>query len=336
MVAGCEHLGPSVDATEHGVRLIALARISRLNLAQRAQRVRHLASLAREIQPRIVVLHSPELLLALPYLRRHTQAALWYDVHEDYALNFRFGSAYAAWPRAGLANAITQLEKWAAPRLDAATYAEVCFGNRLGIAEGRWATLPNAYQAPAGIVEPAIDTQDPLMLTTGTLAADWGLWESAELWIELNRTRPVHWVVVGQANNSKVLDELKQRVNAAGLSARFTLRGGSNHVPYAEVVGWIRRCTFGTALYRLNPSIQDRIPSKFYEYIAQRKPLVTHSSPAWDALERATDFALRPDKVAAALETSFSACYPQEVPSQLYAWSHYAPVLVGLSESLLK
>jgi hypothetical protein len=298
--------------------------------------VRHLASLAREIQPRIVVLHSPELLLTLPYLRRHTQAALWYDVHEDYALNFRFGSAYAAWPRAGLAYAMTQLEKWAASRLDAATYAEVCFGNRLGLAEGRWATLPNAYQEPGSIVEPDIDINEPLMLTTGTLAADWGLWESAELWIELNRTRPVHWAVVGHANDAKVLDELNQRVNAAGLSDRFTLRGGSDHVPYAEVVGWIPRCTFGTALYRLNPSIADRIPSKFYEYMAHRKPLVTHSNPAWDALERATDFALRPDKVAAALEAGFINCYPQEVPSHLYAWSHYTPTLIGLSDSLLK
>ncbi|MEZ4828957.1 MAG: hypothetical protein R3C61_22125 [Bacteroidia bacterium] len=265
-----------------GVNLISFKTFGRLSFRRVEVQIRILR-LALKTRAEVYTIHTPELIpvaLILKFVRR---AKLIYDVHEDYAANIRFGGNYPGVIQSLLASGVRWLEKWVVAQVHAVSFAEDCYGGILAEPEEKRFFLRNKFRMP--LIDPekkVILPPLPFMLYSGTIAPDWGIFETIRLWDEWNTISPLYLVVAGHSQQQEVLKQIGEKVALSRFPDRFLLVGGGQYVEHTAIVQYIQGCTFGTALYHIKPHIQGKIPTRFYEYMAFGKPLVFTADPFWE------------------------------------------------------
>jgi hypothetical protein len=64
----------------------------------------------------------------------------------------------------------------------------------------------------------------------------------------------------------------------------ISLTGGERLVPHHEIVAQIFNSDFGIIYYPASPHTENRIPTKLYEYLSARLPLLIQNHKPWVAL----------------------------------------------------
>lgn len=298
--------------------------------------------LALRMRARVVHLHSPELLLPALWLRLRG-AMLVYDVHEDYAANIRHTQAWPAWLRLSLAWGVRLIERLAVRGwLHHVTYAEASYRNHLNAIESQYSYLLNRYAPPAlPIIAPTatpVVEEMPVMLYSGTLADAWGFSDTLALWDGLNKHQPVRLVLAASGDEALFHSPQVQQL-LARWPDRWQRAGNGGFVAHDEIVGWMHRATFATALYQPLPHLAEKQPSKFFECMAHGLPLIYRATPAWDAwntrlgfgvgIQQIDDAAIQ--LVLAQLASNFPAINRAIEPSE-WAWDAVdAPIIKQLT-----
>lgn len=268
-----------------GVTIIPIGTFGRLNW-RRLWAARGISKKAKQLQADFYQIHAVELLGLAKKLKADmpTAKVIW-DMHEDYVANILFADYYSEATRKHLArrvrNVQTEFVSWG----DGLILAEDCFEGLIDFPTNRTAIVRNKFVEPASpIPNKVFPGNIPFMVSTGTIAENWGSFRAIELWKELNKIHAVGLVIAGHSQDEKVIARILDSVERSGMKDRFLLEGGNEYLPFEEIVGWIRACNFGLALYDPKENIRDRIPTKFYEFMAQQKPLLFSQNPAWGAL----------------------------------------------------
>jgi glycosyltransferase involved in cell wall biosynthesis len=329
-----------------GVQIIPLPLFRRKSW-RRIWTVYQIARIARRLQADVYQVHTIELLpMARKLKERLPRAKVVYDMHEDYVANILYADYYGAAMRKVLAAKVKAIQdafpKWG----DGLILAEDCFEGLIAFDPDRTATVRNKFEvAVDNDISHNVGPQGlPFMLLTGTIAENWGLWEAIELWQLLNGIQPLGLVIAGHGQDRNLLRELELRVKASGLEERFLLVGGDTYLPFVDVEMYIRACTFGVALYRLRKNIKDRIPTKFYEFMAHRKPLLFTSNPKWDALNAQFDFGMstvwpcdsnKLAQIGACFLAEQPPFYRQSIPAEAWSWQCEKHAMLGLIQKLI-
>ena len=287
----------------------------------------------RALRARAYVLHSPEL-LPLGWLLWGSGARVIYDVHEDYRLTLRHAAHYPRWLRGPLSRAVRALERLSLPTLSAVSYAEACYQDILG-AGAKTYLLRNKYQAVAPAPLPF--TGRPYLLYTGTLAPEWGLWDTLSFWEGLPEGLDLDLVIAGYSPRPELVQALRQRIAGSRAPERIHLLGGETYLPYPQIVALIQHCQAGTGFYQRLPQIQGKIPTKFYEYLAAGRPLLYTPDPVWDAFNAETrlGFSWTPGQAIAPLWAQISTWQSMPPAPAHYAWESEVPTLHRLMRQVL-
>lgn len=279
-VVGQGAAGESTD--ERGIHLHGTGVFGRLS-ARRLSFTSWVKPLVLDINADQYWLHSPELLRLGRKVRRETGASVIYDVHEDYPANVRAGNHYPIGTKKLLATYIRQQENRAAKWLSAISYAELAYQGMIQIAPEKTFFLRNTFvphlipqEIPAERIPRA-----PYLVMTGTLAPAWGIWEGIQLWEQMCTYRPIPLIIAGYHQQTQVIHHLRTRLQASPFQEFATLIGGDVYVPYEEIITLIRHCYAGIGLYETLPHLVDKVPTKFYEFMAMNRPLLTRVSPGW-------------------------------------------------------
>ena len=255
--------------------------------------------------------HSPELLCLAFFIRiLRPGTRIIYDVHEDYFLNIRSGGYYPGWLGKPLSVLVKKMESFLARRCDGIIYAENCFWIKGTESVSSVFILnkfnpdPEPNPASSGFLpQSLLQSPLPFLLYSGTIAKNWGIMETLQLWKKLNNIHKsgekegnrVNLVIAGHGQDQKLIQSLPQTAKEWGLSDRFFLLGGSEYLAHSVIHQLIGLCVAGTAFYALKPNLIDRVPTKFYEYMSQGKPLLFSPNPKWIALNAETPFGLAID-----------------------------------------
>lgn len=329
--------------TQDGVHIIPLGPHSRqvFGYLGRLRLAARLLWLLWRHPARAVQAHTPEALPGLLLLRLLRRFALVYDMHEDYWQNLRADGRYM---QALLARGA---ERLARPRLAQVLYAEQCYVNVLDMPTGRFQVIENKHSNTA--ILPRIDLPPawlglPLLVYSGSISRAWGVFRALDLWEELNKSAPVALAIVGYCYNRKLLHHVERRLQRSPYKDLGRLVGGAHYVPHPTVLAWQQQATAVLALYDPAPHIRDKVPTKFFEAMGQRRPLLFTQSPHWTALNKRYHFGVplphNNTRFAAIrtwqhIQAHFTTCYDIPLAPEHFLWHHEAERMLAFYHQLL-
>lgn len=264
---------PRREAVE-GVEIIPLPRLPRW---KRPLLWRRLAGLALETGADAYHFHDPELLPLGAWLKRRAGRPVVYDVHEMTADFVEIKEDIPRLARRALASALRCVEPRLARRLSALVFAD----EQIAAAFER-VKLPKAvlYNFPeAGFVRQAAQAvlskadPGPVVLYLGGLKRMRGTQVMVEAFARVRQELPAaRLLLVGAFAPTSLEAELRGQIAARGLEAAVTITGA---VPFSEVGRWLEQAALGWIAFEDVPKYQKNIPTKLFEYMAYRLPVVS-------------------------------------------------------------
>jgi glycosyltransferase involved in cell wall biosynthesis len=211
----------------------------------------------------IALLHDPELLLAVPGMRRTTRPLVVWDVHEDTAAALTM-KGYLPGPLMPLAGmAVRALERWA-ERNCALLLAEESYRGRF---RKQHPVVPNSVLVP-GQEPPAPGTDRVVYL--GRLTGPRGALEMIEIARRLPREIRVE--LIGPADS-----DVADQIAAAHRDGLIVHHG---FVPNRDALRMLSGALAGLALLHDEPNYATSRPTKVMEYMAFGVPVVTTPNAA--------------------------------------------------------
>jgi hypothetical protein len=228
-----------------------------------------------QVKPELIIINTPELLLVAILNRIFFGRKIIYDVLENYYRNIRFTSAFPAAIRWALAPLVRLKEWMSSPFIhhfflaEAGYQKELRFANPYTILENKLPqTLTDQSRQSRGYSK---------LIFTGTLAHSTGIFEAIQLTKELHQADSTFSLtVIGYCAQPEVLHELKKAIEVPFIK----LIGGDRLVPHEQILKEIDQADVGIIHYPANPSTQSSIPTKLYEYLAMRLPVLIRHNEA--------------------------------------------------------
>lgn len=272
---------------ESGVTIYPIQPFSRLSPKRLTLRGR-LYELVRTLRPDAVTIHAPELLPLAVRMHQKLGTRIWYDVHEDYQLDLHHAAHFPKWLRRPLGDAVRRMEQQALPSISVVTYAEESYADVLQAGD-KSSILPNLFTARSQTSPSTVEVaEDPYFLFTGTLARERGTFAAIDCWEQLFPTCGYPLIIAGQSARESIIAELQARIAASPYVGSIRLIGGSEYVPYSDIVALIQGCYAGLGLYEPLPHLVGKLPTKYFEHLALGRPLLYPAHGAWERFGKET------------------------------------------------
>lgn len=233
-----------------------------------------------QLKPQLIIINTPELLFVTALNKLLSGRKLVYDVLENYYRNIRFTNIYPAVLRFMLATWVRFTEIIFSPFVDQFLLAEKGYLNELRFAR-QPVVLENKLPQAVARKYPVERPPHYNLLFSGTLASATGVFEAIRLAKKLHAVDSTYnLTIIGYAAMPSVLLEIREQISGVSF---ITLIGGDRLVPHKEILRAISLAGTGIIIYPPNPATESAIPTKLYEYLALRLPvLICHTQPALD------------------------------------------------------
>lgn len=282
----------TTQITPAGIHFLELVPFSRLNWKRVLAPLKVLQKV-RKVKPEYLIVNTHELLTVSFLNRILFGTKIVYDLQENYYRNIRWTLAFPAWLRRPLAAWVRLKEKLLVPFFHRVIFAEKCYDDEVKFMAPKAVVLENKSVLPPGF-ERRPEEDKILLAFTGTLGVSTGVFEAIELVDKLHEKRgDIELHIMGSCALPDVLAEIKNR--SAGKSY-IRLTAGKMQLGHDRILDLISRAHFGIISYPKSPHTFNRIPTKLFEYLSARLPILLTDNPSWSALT---------DPVSAAIAVDF-------------------------------
>ncbi|WP_339793353.1 MAG: glycosyltransferase [Imperialibacter sp.] len=143
----------------------------------------------------------------------------------------------------------------------------------------RWTVLQNkALPLPAPIAKKA-NLNAPVFLVSGTLSLTYGIREAIEAFLKIHETIPGSQLhLCGKVPDKKSIQYVAETIR---VHPSIMLTGGADGVPYETIQSAIAQADFGLVFYPDNPAINECFPTKVWEYMSYRLPMIIQEEKMW-------------------------------------------------------
>jgi hypothetical protein len=229
-------------------------------------------------QPDILIIATHELLFVAFMYKIFLRGTVLYDVQENYYLNIIHTNAFRPGLRQIIAAWVRLKELVMSRFIDCFLLAEKCFENELGFVRRRSVVLENKVIVPPGFKrKPQGDKIE--LLFSGTIDESTGVYDAVSIARLLNKVDPMYSLhIIGYCARPEVLTILKDMIAPFPF---IRLTGGDTLQPHSEIIDAISKAQIGLILYRPSPHINNRMPTKLYEYMGYNLPILIRSDLWW-------------------------------------------------------
>jgi hypothetical protein len=233
-----------------------------------------------KLTPDLLIITTHELLLVAMLVKLFTRCHVLYDLQENYYRNIRYTNAYPKLLRQLLAAYVRLKEIILAPAIDYFILAEKGYRDELPFLKTKYIVLENKLLRPSGSFpkESSVD-QHIHLLFSGTLAESTGAFEAIDLARSLHAQEPrIRLTIIGYSSQVSILTRIKRITEQHHY---ISLIGGDTLVPHNDIVREIFQSDFGIISYPPNKSTENCIPTKLFEYIGCKLPILLVNHPQW-------------------------------------------------------
>lgn len=237
-----------------------------------------------QVKPDTVIINTPELLLVTILNKIFFGRKVVYDVLENYYRNIRYTQTYLPVFRFLLASMVRLTEVVFSPFIDRFLVAEkgyvpeLKFVRKPVILENK---LPKKVAEKFKLDRSAYHD----MLFSGTLAPTTGVFEAIQLSKDLHAINASYTLtLIGYAAVPEVLTKIRKEIAGASF---INLIGGDKLVPHEDILQAICKAGTGIVIYPPNPGTESSIPTKLYEYLALKLPvIISHTADSTELVRQ--------------------------------------------------
>jgi glycosyltransferase involved in cell wall biosynthesis len=287
------------------------------------------------VKPHVLVVATHELLLAGVVAKLFTRCALIYDIQENYMVNILYSDAFPAIIRPLLAYYVRLKESLLCTFADHFFLAERSYANELRFLRDRFTIIENKTRASAFALRRERQDQTIRLLFSGTLDEQTGVFNAIELAIKLHTiSRYIRLIIAGYCPRQDVWFKIKNTVEPY---AFIEVRGGDRLLPHSAIMNEIASADFGVVSYELTAATSGSIPTKLYEYLGARLPILLYAHKPWEELCKPCNAAIviprGPLAVREILDRMKHGSFYTATPEDVY-WEPEGEKLVGIVRAL--
>ncbi|HEY5746073.1 MAG TPA: hypothetical protein VIU12_08360 [Chryseolinea sp.] len=237
------------------------------------------------LRPDVLIICTHELLWISLVAKGLTGCRVIYDVQENYALNILHSPTFTPLLRPLAAGVVRTKERLSKLWVSLYLLAEAGYEKELHFPGKRKVVLENKVRSPQTIAQPLTrndSARDTIqLLFSGTLAETTGVFVALEVASQLHAIdHRIRLLIIGYCAHANTFDKLKSLLKDKPF---VTLQGGDRLVPHTTILEAIGAADFGIVSYPPNPSTVHSTPTKLYEYLAYRLPMLLVDHPDWVA-----------------------------------------------------
>ncbi len=234
-----------------------------------------------QVRPDVLIVNSPDLLIVTVIYKILFRPTFIYDIRENYYYNLVHGNAFPVFTRNMFAMFVRGVEWCTRPFIDTYLLAERCYAWELPFVKGKYEIVENKYEPLSDVLVVPRRRGRYRLLYTGTIAESYGVYEAVALAKALHQVDDRYTLtIIGYEARPVERERLRGLVKK---DSYIRLVGVDEPVPHEQIIRAIGEADLALVPYRDNRSFRDKIPTKFYEYIYHRIPLIIPRNPVWEA-----------------------------------------------------
>lgn len=285
-----------------------------------------------QVKPEVIIVNTPELLVVTALHKILFGRRILYDVLENYYRTIRHTNVYPPVIRFLLATWVRLTEVLLSPCVDAFLLAEKGYAKELNFAK-KPVVLENKLPEKISQKYPLERSLYHNLLFSGTLAPTTGVFDAIRLVKELQAIdQNYNLMIIGYAALPGVLSNIRKEIND---SPFIKLIGGDKLIPHEEILQEISNAGTGIIIYPNNPATESSIPTKLYEYLALKLPvIISHTQDSTDLVRRSNaGIVLTPEMNAVRLnEKLANSTFTFDYSGEIF-WESQAKALVEVIKS---
>lgn len=272
-----------VTPIAENIRFHPIYNFNRLSLSRLFAPWKFLIMLLK-IRPKMIIVHTHELLGFAAWYNLFTRTPVFYDIQENFSKNI-LDNYHHSFPAKVVSKLIKLRETFFSIFIrhcflsDDSYYKELSFttNKTRKFRRNKGSTiLRNKFKRIP------VPKQDPIpgkIIYSGTISESYGVFESVELVCKMHELDPsFSLTIIGYCAHPPTLDLLKGKIAD---KAFIELIGGGELVPHPEILAHIQQANYALVPHRLTQSISTCFPSKMYEYLYFQKPMLLRDHQPW-------------------------------------------------------
>jgi len=235
-----------------------------------------------KVKPQVLIVNTHELLLVAFIHKILFGTKLIYDIRENYFRNIIHTTAFVKIVRPFIA-AYVRLKEYASTLfVDRYILAEKAYQDELSFVKNKAVIIENKYRPPTNKKYSNRATDKLKLLFTGTIAESTGVFEAINTAKALYEIDPsVELNILGYCAKKETYHKLIAAIEPYEF---IHLQGGDHLVPHNEIINAIHHSDFGIIYYPKNPSTVGSTPTKLYEYLGSKLPVLIQKHQAWNII----------------------------------------------------
>ncbi len=262
---------PSTDKPAHpDVHFLPLPIFSRLSFGRLLAPLKVL-QLIRQVSPELLMVNTHELLIVAAINRIFFGVKIIYDIRENYYRNIIDTNAFPPVIKHFLAACVRVKERLLVPVFSWILVAERGYLKEMDFLKSTTTVIENKCRLPQEFARNPSPGKTRLLFS-GTLAESTGVLQAIGLAKALHALNPdVQLTVIGFCSTAGTLRRVKQEIQNQEF---ITLIGGDLLVAHHQIMNAIACADFGIICYPSSKHTENSIPTKLYEYLACRLPIL--------------------------------------------------------------
>jgi hypothetical protein len=260
--------------------VLELPSIKRLSVSRILAPFNVLAKVIK-LRPSLIIICTHELIFISFLAKAITGCKVIYDVQENYYRNIRYGNSFPIYLRPLIAAYIRFKERMSTLFTSHYFLAEKGYVHEMTFFGKKRTVLENKVIGPLAITGPKKSKNENLikLLFTGTLAETTGVFIAIDLAKKLHESdNRVHLEIIGYSSKSETLALIQSKIQHYPF---IELQGGNSIVRHDDILSAIQAADVGIISYPSNPSTINSVPTKLFEYLGNRLPILLIDHPLW-------------------------------------------------------
>jgi glycosyltransferase involved in cell wall biosynthesis len=231
-----------------------------------------------KVKPDVLIVNTHELLTVAILIRIFFGCKIIYDVQENYWRNILWTDTFPSLIKPLLARWVRGKEILLARFIHLFLLAEKGFEKEMKFFGNNFIVLENKSVLPNGFARSKSGRTSNLLFS-GTISESTGVFEAINLANILHQhDQSVRLQIIGYCALSSTLQAVKQAIVGKPF---ISLTGGDQLVPHHKILDQISNSDFGIIYYPSSRHTENKIPTKLYEYLSARLPILIQNYPPW-------------------------------------------------------